>query len=283
MPKIKRKRPPSHVLIPDTNILWHEKKDSCASPEFNDFWDDYSAKYDIELVLPDVVRGELLYQHTSSALITLNRINTQFENLSNYANKSYSHRVQPQRVRNDIETKFDSWLSTINAEVAETPINIIDWRRLINDAVWRISPFTEEKDKKNEKGFRDAIILETVVDLAKTKPDTNIAFVTNDSDLLSATNRRLSDNKYLSFYETLDEFASFLRLLDEKFTNEFIQAIQKRARLRFFNPKDQTCLLYKERIISNIREQFKVLTCQQRIDYAAWHCWGRQMRPKKVG
>jgi hypothetical protein len=61
MPRIKRQHPPKHILIPDTNILWYEKKDECISPDSGELWNNYGAKYEIELVIPAVAKGELLY------------------------------------------------------------------------------------------------------------------------------------------------------------------------------------------------------------------------------
>lgn len=255
MPTIKRKRPPKHILIPDTNILWHEKKDKCVAPAFSKFWEDYGAKYEIELVLPEVVLGELLYQHTTSALTTLERINTQFENLSSFASRDYKHRVNSKRVRHDVEAKFASWISSLSAAIVKTPVDQIDWSKIIEDAIWRRPPFTEDKDKKNEKGFRDALILQTVCFIADSR-EMDIAFVSNDSLLIAATKERLREKKQCSFYETLDEFSSYLRLLDEKLTNEFVQAIQRRARARFFAQNDPSCLYRRETITRKIRDQF---------------------------
>ncbi|MCU7845332.1 MAG: DUF4935 domain-containing protein [Candidatus Thiodiazotropha sp. (ex Monitilora ramsayi)] len=257
MPRIKRKRPPKHVLIPDTSILWYQEKDLCVCPEFTAFWDEYGVKYEIDLIIPEVVRGELLYQHTTTALKTLERINKQFDNLSGVANKRYGHRVNPNRVRNDVGVKFDTWISSVSATIFDTPIADIDWRQLIQNAIWRHLPFIEDKDKRNEKGFRDALILETVISIVSSNPHTDIAFISNDTDLLSATKKRLKPENKCSFYETLDEFSSFLRLLDEQLTNEFVQAIQKRAREKFHSEKDSSCIIYRDNIVSKIREQFE--------------------------
>lgn len=255
MPRIKRQHLPKHILIPDTNILWFEKKDVCVSPEFTEFWSNYSAKYEIELVLPAVVKGELLYQHTSSALAALDRINAQFENISSLANKAYKHRVNAKRVRGDVSKKFDAWISSLSAKIAETPVETINWSNLIENAILRRPPFTEDKDKKNEKGFRDALILETVCSIANFREKIDVAFISNDAILIQAAKDRLKNNKRLSFYESIDEFSSYLRLLHEELTNEFVQAIQKRARNKFHSEKDPSCLIYRDKIISAIREE----------------------------
>lgn len=130
MKNIKRQKLPKHILVPDTNILWHKEKDMCASPEFTKFWADHSAIYEIDLLLPEVVRGELLYHHTTSAVKLLGRINSQFEELSSTANKSYHHLATESRVRHDVSKKFDNWVASIAADVVSTPI------KEINQNIW---------------------------------------------------------------------------------------------------------------------------------------------------
>lgn len=257
MSSIKRERPPKHILIPDTNILWFEKKDVCVSPDFTNFWKDYAAEYDIDLILPEVVKGELLYQHTSTALLALQRINSQFDNLSGYTNKKYKHRVSTSRVRDDVRAKFEQWVASVSAEIVATPVDTINWKSLVNDALWRNPPFNEDKDKKTEKGFRDALILETVSEVANLRTTTDIAFISNDTILSEAVKLRLKQHKNFYVYDSLEEFASYLRLLDEELTNEFVQAIQKRARIKFHYYDDSKCLLKRENIIKSIREDFK--------------------------
>ena len=69
-----------------------------------------------------------------------------------------------------------------------TPIPNIDWAAIVESAVWRRPPFTfDAKDKNNEKGFRDAVILETLAHLCQSTPtDKTVIFVCND-DLLRTT------------------------------------------------------------------------------------------------
>ena len=253
MKKIARQRPPRHILIPDTNILWHEKKDVCVHPDFDSFWGEYGSKYEIELAIPSVVLGELMYQHTSSALTTLERINSQFSNLSSYSKNNYTHKITDRQVRNDIKAKFDAWMSSSSAILVETPVATIDWSSLINNAIWRIPPFTEDNNKEIEKGFRDALILETVCFIVDFREGTDIVFITDDKLLLTAAKTRLKHKVHL--YDTLDEFSSYLRLLDEELTNKFVQDLQKRAREKFHG-KNNSGLLYREKLVTKIREQF---------------------------
>lgn len=252
MPRIKRKAPPRYTLVPDTNVLWHREKDVVTCPEFEAFWSAYGERYNIGLVLPAVVYGELLYQHTTSAMTALERANKQMDTLSAIAAKRYEHKVTEARVRSDVQHKIDGWLASIGGRVEPTPIHGVDWDRLINDAIWRRPPFLE--DKENEKGFRDSLILETMCAISAGSPAPNVAFVSSDQLLLGATKERVS--KSCLCHESLDEFSSYLRLLDQELTEEFVRAIQHRARTKFFSKGDKTCLFAQAQIVSSVRNQF---------------------------
>lgn len=257
MSKIKRRRPAKLILIPDTSNLYSENRIACASRDFSIFWEDNSDKFEIELILPEVVIGELLYHHTSSVEVTIIRINEQFINISKYADKKYKHNLNLQRVQNEIKAKFDIWISKLPADIVETPVDQINWKRVVQDAIWRRPPFIKHPDRRIEKGFRDALILETVVFIANSRPNMNIAFVCKDKALRSAAKDRLEEKNHCSVYETFDELSSLLRQLDEKITNEFLEAIQERAEQKFFSFNDESCLFIKENIHNKIRKSYK--------------------------
>ena len=250
MAKIQRQLPPKYILVPDTAVLWHEHKDVPVSPDFTDFWAEYGDKYEIELAVPAVVFGELIYQHTTSALRALDRANYHFGRLSAIADISYKHKVGEANVRRDVEKKLRSWVSNIGATIHETPIDSIDWSELIESALWRRAPFLE--DKKIEKGFRDALILETVCDIVTGSRVPNVVFISGDGRFIEACNAKQSSGSKFATYESLDGFSSFLRLLDEELTSEFVTSIQNRARKKFHSAGDDSSLLYREDLIAQI-------------------------------
>jgi hypothetical protein len=71
MPKIRRKPPPQHLVIVDTNILWDKDKKLPVSPAFDAFWGKNSPLLPMTLHVPHVVMGELHFQQTTSALKSL--------------------------------------------------------------------------------------------------------------------------------------------------------------------------------------------------------------------
>src|SRR5262249_13559025 len=65
MGKILKGKPLPHVLIADTSILWHKDKGPAVNPDFDTFWAAHKQLVKLELVLPEVVRGELLFQQVT--------------------------------------------------------------------------------------------------------------------------------------------------------------------------------------------------------------------------
>jgi PIN domain len=133
------------------------------------------------------------------------------------------------------------------AGVKPCPLADIDWEKLIQCAIWRKPPFTfDSQTPKNEKGFRDALILETVASICKESTGhESIAFVCADNLLRRSSEERLASIKHFTVYESLFEFESFIQLTQQNLTDEFVKGILSRARERFFRSLDQESLFYK--------------------------------------
>lgn len=257
-PSIQRQAPPEHLVVLDSNILWCEDKSIVVATELEEFWSSHAPEFALTLVVPEVVRGELLFQQTTSALKALAKANAEFERLSAVAGERYAHRVTEQRVRQGVEARLDRWLQQRRARIEPTPIAAINWSRLISDAIWRNAPF--EQDPKNqdfEKGFRDALVLETVRHLSTSNtPPRRLAFITADGVLREATAVAVSAQPRSVCYESLAELSSYLRLTKERLDEQFVAAIQTRATKRFLSRGDQHSLYYEAAIREEIRARF---------------------------
>lgn len=257
--KIQKPTPPEHVVVVDTNILWYEDKSNVVNPEFDAFWAKESDQFPMKLIIPDVVVGELLFQQTTSAQNALIKANSELERISLVTGKNYSHRVTDERIRDEVQKRMNAWIAGKGAEVWPTPIAEIDWENVIKNAIWRIIPFTPDpKNPKNEKGFRDAMILETVASVAAYySSDANIAFVCGDYALRKASESRIGDIGSFSTYESLTDFDSFIGLTKENLTQRFVKSILARAREKFHNEKKIACLIYGDGFIHRLRKEFK--------------------------
>lgn len=253
---VQRIATPHHYLIVDTNVLWCHDKSNVLSPEFLEFWNEYSQEFDLDLMVPEVVKNEILYQQTTSSLRKLERINDSFKTLSSYTDVDYSHRVSEPRVKRDIQQRLDKCFSKLKAKIVPTPITIIDWAKLIHSAVWRKAPFTEEKD--TEKGFRDSLVLECTKHFCIDLPMNEVAFISADRLLRETAADTLLDHSGFTAYESLDEFGAYLNLRKEELTDEFVKNIARKARRKFFDSKKGDGFLVQEDLINKIKTEYAV-------------------------
>jgi hypothetical protein len=153
-------------------------------------------------------------------------------------------------MKKQVESKFERWINGKDGNVCEIPIARINWRQLYTRAIWRIPPFAlDAKNPDNEKGFRDALIYETVVDLTMNEQrDVNVAFVSNDLVLRTSVAERLKDQKRFLPFESLTDFSSYIKLTREQLTKEFIGKIVRRAAEKSYSANDVNCVWNKDKI-----------------------------------
>jgi PIN domain len=259
MVRITRPSPPEHLVLVDTNILWTDDKAVVVNPAFDAFWAQYSAVFPMKLIVPGVVRGELLFQQVTSATKLLEKANDHFDRISKITTVAYAHRVTANRIKKHVEERFEAWLQAKRAEIKEVPIPHVDWAKVIDDSIWRVLPFTgDSKERNSEKGFRDYMILETVCAVCKYySPKVNIAFICDDFPLRQAADSRLGLIDSFTSYESLTDFISFIELTRKDLTERFVKSILAKAREKFHSETDNDCLIYKDRLVHKIRDQFR--------------------------
>lgn len=258
MTRITPAKPLRHVVIVDTNILWYKDKSVVVNPDFDSFWDEQSGRHSLSLVVPAVVRGELLYQQTASAAKALTKANEHLSEAAAVAGAHYRHRVTDARVNRDVERRLDRWLKRRRAEIVPVPYAKVNWPAIAEAAIWRRGPFIPDaKSPDAERGFRDAMILESVLETVATAPSgCQIAFICNDGTLRAVAEHRLGTAGSASCFESLTDFGSYLRLSLEKLTKEFVRAIHSRARTKFYAPDDPTSLYSAKTLRSRIKAEF---------------------------
>lgn len=240
------------LIIVDTNVLFMPEKTHVVSTEFEAIWKQYKDQHGFKLILPETVYGELLFQHTSTALKKLNRINQQLNELSLIAGKKYPHKLSENRVKCDVQERLDAWLKENDASVEATPIKHINWEQLIQAAIWRNPPFETDDDAKNkkEKGFRDALILETLIYICeKEHSRININFICRDGILYKEAVRKLSIYPRFKHFETFNDLISKLSLMREKYNELAAEGILATANNKFYNEKSFEQSLIKQAIL----------------------------------
>lgn len=256
MGTIKKKKPVPHLVMVDTSILWHKDKSYVVDPKFDDFWDRYAKDFLLELLVPEVVRGEILFQQSTSAIKSMKKATECIEDVCRITEKAYSHRITESRIKTGVAKRFDTWLNSKGGIVASTPVDIINWKALIDQAIWRKPPFVYDPKRTDvEKGFRDALIFETVAYVGWKEQQRRIRriFLSKDELLRKAAKDKL---KFLEAYESIDDFESYLKLTKEELEDQFISSILRRASVRFFSKDGPRCLYYRENVGEKLRERF---------------------------
>lgn len=258
MPRIKKEKP-KFIVVPDTNILWFDNKTFPVNPAFNEMCNECGEILEIELVVPSIVYGELFFQQAISANKALDRATQAFTEISDISARLFSHRITKNKIKKCIKTKLDRWVLDNKIRVAQVPINSIIWDALIEKAVWREPPFTyDPKDKVSEKGFRDALILETFIEMSKTEGrDVSIVFLSSDELLRKTAEQALKNDSRCSFFDSIDGFRSYVKLTGEELTKKYINRLLIRATEKFYKKNDETCLYTRNEVFAKLYAKFK--------------------------
>ncbi|MCT6718877.1 PIN domain-containing protein [Acidovorax sp. K2F] len=258
MPKAKRTPPPEHIVVVDTNILWDKDKKLPVSPSFDNFWIKNSKVIPMSLRVPEVVFGELHFQQTTSALKALASINENYGELSGITNSQYTHRCNEATIKSQVKTKLEKWLKGHSGSIELTPTPTINWSAIVESAIWRKPPFSfDPKDAKNEKGFRDAMILETLTHICASSTTQSVVFLCNDYLLRTTSDQKLKGHKNLLTFESIQDFESYVNLTQQNLTNSFVKSIQNHARSKFFTKGDANCLYNKANVRPEILRKFE--------------------------
>lgn len=166
MPKERRRVKPRQLelrVVLDTNALYTGSASYFLRKEVGSLIEQHRALPDLTIhwIIPEIVRQERQFQMLQAALQFLPAIE-KIERLLGH-NLNITRDILEMRVREAIDRQIDQYGITIQSL---NPSNV-DWKRLIDDASYRRPPF-EPGDK--EKGFKDAIIIETFVQIVAISP-----------------------------------------------------------------------------------------------------------------
>lgn len=214
------------------------------------------AKYpdlDIRWYIPEIVRHERQYQMQTEALKLRSSIN-KIERLLGH-NLALTDSVLLDHVR----TKIDEKEKELGLEEIKLDHNAIDWPKLIHAAAYRNAPF--EAGEK-EKGFRDALVAESFLQLLASSPKTpsicRVVLITSDRLLAQAVTERISDSPNASVLPNIEELKGLINTIVSNVGEDFIAQIKPKAdKLFFVTSEEKEAIFYREKIRERIREKFK--------------------------
>jgi PIN domain-containing protein len=251
--KASKKQKPQLLVVFDTNALYTGSASDLVQEEVTKLIQE-SVFPDLEIrwYLPDIVRHERQYQMQKRAADLLPAL-AKVEKLLGH-HLGIDEAILKSRVEDAIVKRCESLgLMSLALDSA-----IVDWNRVIVDAVYRRAPF-EDGDK--EKGFRDCMIAECFLQLVASSPSTpsicRIVLVTNDGLLAAAAKSRTADRANVGVLSTLNELKGLINTLVSQVSEDFLSPLKPKAGKLFFVPRDESTLFYKERVLKLLQSKFK--------------------------
>lgn len=235
----------------DTNALYTGSASYFLRKEVADLIQKNSNVPDLTIrwIVPEVVRHERQFQmlqEASQMLPTIERL----ERLLGH-NLNITKEVLNARVKEAVDCQVQQHAIVVQ------PLNStgVDWARVILDAAYRKPPF---QLGEKEKGFRDALILETFMQIVGISPTSRsvarLALVSNDQLLRDAAQARLGTATNVHLLESVDALKGLINTLGSAVDEEFIAAIKQGAGEVFFKLKDESTLYYKASVGSTLQQ-----------------------------
>jgi hypothetical protein len=233
------------------------------------------AKYpDLEILwhIPEIVRHERQYQMQAEALKLRFPI-SKIERLL-----GHNLALTDSALLDHVRTKIDEAEQQLGLQEIKLDHSLIDWPKLIHAAVYRRAPF---EPGEKEKGFRDAIVAESFIQLVESSPRTpsicRVVLVTSDRLLMQAVKERIKEEPNGSVVSSLEELKGLINTIVSNVGEDFIAQLKPKAsKLFFISSDDKGTLFYKEKLTERVEEQFKAeLKVRPEVtsfrDNNAWH------------
>jgi hypothetical protein len=244
-----------YVLIPDSQALFVVKdRVDEVNPAFVRLVQECKHHCSLTLVIPETVRGEIVYQKVREAQTAAKRLREGLATLTALTGHATETLPTDAELKAKIEAKFDAWMQSVDATIAPNVISEKAWAKIIDDATWRHPPFEHSDDGKHEKGFRDALIKSSVVALAKSNKGVTHAFVSDDALLTKAIESEKLEN--VRVFESVKLFAGHVSLVRESIDQKLAIALQANAQKTFYEDKNSKCIFFRDAIDKRIREKF---------------------------
>jgi hypothetical protein len=240
------------LVVFDTNVLYTGSVSDLVNQEATSLIS--KSKFpdlNIQWYLPEVVRLERQFQMQKSALELLASI-ARVERLI-----GHNLNITEQILRSHVERVIAVRSKELSLIELKPDYANVDWNRLVLDAVFRRAPFQEGK---NEKGFRDAVIVESFIHLIKSSPKTakicRVVLVTRDHLITAAVRALLPGTANVDVLASLEELRGLINTLVSEVDELFLAAIRSKAEKLFFAKGDKSTIYYKERVRERLTEKF---------------------------
>lgn len=213
-----------HVML-DTNILFAPKNmHHIFSRQVEAMIRESATHTDVAVrwMIPAMVRSERIWQMRGLAIGHLNAT----RNMQKLFGQTWVENEDA--VANVISKTVDGQLRSLNTEIIECDVSLVDWATLISAAALRLAPFSSGD---SEKGFRDAVICETIYQRIKqiALGDETCIVVSADDLLRETIGKHLGVPTSVKLLKSLDELRNEINFLASPIDAETAQALSFKA------------------------------------------------------
>jgi len=230
-----------HVVF-DTNALYTGAAHYLINRDVHELIDKQreSAEPHIVWHLPEIVRDERHFQMLQEARKFLGPVE-KLQRLLGH-NLNITEDILQSRVK-----------ESITAQITEHGLQLIplnhasvDWSRLVGDAAFRRPPF---EDGEHEKGFRDALVLESFLQLqqsiASIPSSCRLVLVSRDTLLGVAALDRTKGAVNVHILASVESLKGLINTLSSEVDEQFIADLQPRVEALFLSLDNKKSLTYK--------------------------------------
>lgn len=241
-------------IVFDTNVIYTGSSSDFFKNEISEIIKNYTTTNDLKIswYVPEIVVTERRFQMRKKGLELLPSLN-KLERIIGH-NLAITKEIIETRINETISKKIEEYaLNIITLDLAK-----VEWDKIIYNACNRIPPF---EDNEKEKGFRDSLVLECIMQLIDKSPSSNsicrIIFATGDKLLQEAFFKKTTDLTNVKIFESLEEVESLINVLASQITEELINSLIKTAEDLFHFVDNKETFFFKEKLGEKIYDTFR--------------------------
>lgn len=244
-----RAQPPHFHVAFDTNSLFVEAENKLIKAPLSELILE-RIKIGVPRIswhLLDIVRAERHYQ----MMLVAQKLEMQANRVGKLLGKDFG--ITKRGLEKGIDSVIDQEVKRHSLEVRHLDVSSVDWVSLIKQSTTRTPPFEEGK---SEKGFRDAMVLETFAQLVADKSDSKaqtFVLLTNDKRLKDALTERMRGKENVSAVDDVPTLLSMLNAFASHISEQELEGLLERAHQLFYCEGDNDSLFYKWELEKNIR------------------------------
>ena len=245
------------AVLMDTSIIRTTSEAELISRRVADFVRQQASESDVHVrfLLPDLVVEERVFRMEEEA----QRLLRSTRKIESLVGKSLE--IGDVDLAEGVRAAVERQIAELSMERIQLDVTKVDWSQVVDDAVRRRAPFSEEPSQ--EKGFRDAIIGETCIQHAEAMEESEelLILVFEDRRLSDMVESRLQGRPSVQVVASLDELDGVLREIRQKVDRERIARLRDGAGKLFFDAVAKSGFYYDGKVRERVaREAIRSLS-----------------------